>query len=108
MEVLNPNCSEAVFRIDISKYKWGDEENKIFSEYVIKEMEDELQYYPDEIEINEYVRKVNLCEREVFGTKYLLLSGELPYHKSELLLTGVDVVNEKTGKKFICEVVEPE
>jgi len=75
--ILNPNCSEAIMRINLMNLK--EEERKVLKEH-IKELEDEGSSYSDSIWYD-----TDWCESDVFGTKIIEIKGETPYnHWDEL------------------------
>ena len=106
IDILNPNCSEAVFRIDVSEFKWDKKAQREFDKAVMEALdESELDFYIGEGNLTE-THEVNMNEQDIFGKKVLTMNGEMPYNNGDVLVNAVDIINMKLNRKYNCEVTD--
>lgn len=89
MEILNPNCSEAIFRIKIDGLT---EEEKQSLRDVLEKIEKEN---------SEWWSETNWCEKTIFGTDMIEIDGEAPRH-------SMDELEERLGTLKFWDKVETE
>lgn len=67
---LNPNCSEAIFRLRTGKLNTSEKQelNK-----VISKLRDDKELWGDTYD----------SEKEIFGVKHIEISGDAPYHNGK-------------------------
>lgn len=87
--MLQPNCSEAIFRIDLSNLtsKERRKVNKVYREFLFGRGTEELKWWGE----------TSIYKDTIFGIPALIIQGEAPYHCENELRSFLE---EKLGKEI--------
>jgi len=94
---LIPNCSEATFRIDVSRL--GGKTKQL----IRKTWEQHVKEYMADQSLDNEPEGSQLSDKTIFGRAVLEADGDFPYSCNEIVEAIVADIESKIGKKLITD-----